>query len=647
MAPSKRNNRQNHADAHEPLPHIVTRRTTRHTPSSAQVQPSTTGAAATSTTTKPTLISTSDIPIPKPKRGRPPAITATTKSVVAMAPSAAPPTSTKSNGSGAEKSTAPVKYAQTTLKWPTVPRTDDTDKKTDKSTKDTKAANGSHVRPAETMRLAHDALPNAHTAQRAAKPSATTEPTRQQLSKSAPPKATSSPLTEKLTEPPTKPAPVAVERNIDKVVLGNICFKTWYPSYYGKDVLGETSSRSEASSSGSKSHPRRERDPSPMLDRLYVCPCCFKYSKELVMWLEHVRDCESKAFVPGRKIYSHPKANRAVLVPVETNAKQPKRRRGDTAAAPVPRTVQDVGEWSIWEVDGEKDVLFCQNLSLFAKLFLDNKSVFFDVTGFKYFLLVFSRPTKPNTTDDPPIMKHQICGFFSKEKLSWDNNNLACILVFPPWQRKGLGSLLMGISYEISRREGILGGPEKPISELGRKGYRRFWAGEIARWILSLDTGSSNGTSSNKKRRVDDDTQGETEEVIVDIADCSRETWITPEDCLGVLREMGVVEDAGTGPPKPKPVTPLEETTEDADDGQQAEKKDSEPATDAAQNVERDNEPQMVPRVRIGKDAIRAWVVAQKINLERACDPNGFVPEYLEELEAAKRESVEVDDVAV
>jgi hypothetical protein len=55
----------------------------------------------------------------------------------------------------------------------------------------------------------------------------------------------------------------------------------------------------------------------------------------------------------------------------------------------------------------------------------------------------------------------QVVGFFSKEKMSWDNNNLACILVFPPWQQQGLGQILMGASYELSKREGRLGGPEK------------------------------------------------------------------------------------------------------------------------------------------------------------------------------------------
>ena len=50
--------------------------------------------------------------------------------------------------------------------------------------------------------------------------------------------------------------------------------------------------------------------------------------------------------------------------------------------------------------------------------------------------------------------------------MSWDNNNLACILVFPPWQKQGLGQILMGASYEMSKREGRLGGPEKREPDL-------------------------------------------------------------------------------------------------------------------------------------------------------------------------------------
>jgi histone acetyltransferase HTATIP len=123
------------------------------------------------------------------------------------------------------------------------------------------------------------------------------------------------------------------------------------------------------------------------------------------------------------------------------------------------------GNYSLYEVDGEKQKLYAQNLCLFAKLFLDTKSVFYDVTTFSYYMLVAHNPepTIPHTDmgADGVEQQGQVVGFFSKEKMSWDSNNLACILVFPPWQKQGLGQILMGASYEMSRREERLGGPEK------------------------------------------------------------------------------------------------------------------------------------------------------------------------------------------
>lgn len=195
----------------------------------------------------------------------------------------------------------------------------------------------------------------------------------------------------------------------------------------------------------------------------------------------------------------------------------------------------------------------------------------------------------------------------------------------------------MGVSYEISRREGILGGPEKPISDLGKKGYKRFWAGEIARWLLSLDVPQ---------------IQPPGQEVMVDVNDCSQATWITPEDCLGVLRDMGVIEDAGIGPGKPVKVETAEASDANDEDAEEDEDDESKEQSDAdsskkkkaKKDKEKDKEkdkkkkpapkpvtmePSMpVPRVRVDKELIRRYVAMHRISLEKTCDASGFVEGY-------------------
>ena len=97
-----------------------------------------------------------------------------------------------------------------------------------------------------------------------------------------------------------------------------------------------------------------------------------------------------------------------------------------------------------------------------------------------------------------------LVGYFSKEKQSADGYNVACILTLPQFQRKGFGRLLIDFSYQLSKREGKQGSPEKPLSDLGLLGYRAYWAEMVVESLLDKGEASMEQIALENAMTVDD-----------------------------------------------------------------------------------------------------------------------------------------------
>ena len=127
---------------------------------------------------------------------------------------------------------------------------------------------------------------------------------------------------------------------------------------------------------------------------------------------------------------------------------------------------------SFFEIDAKNQQTYCENLCLISKLFLDHKTLHYDIDPFYFYVLC-----------EHDAMGYHMVGYFSREK---DNltNNLSCILVMPFTQRKGYGKFVVEFSYELSLKEGRFGSPEKPLSDLGHRLYTSWWLHRILNILL-------------------------------------------------------------------------------------------------------------------------------------------------------------------
>ncbi|XBW35938.1 hypothetical protein QEN19_001510 [Hanseniaspora menglaensis] len=131
---------------------------------------------------------------------------------------------------------------------------------------------------------------------------------------------------------------------------------------------------------------------------------------------------------------------------------------------------------SFFEIDGKNQRKWCRNLCLLTKLFLDHKTLYYDVDPFLFYCM---------TRRDE--YGHRLVGYFSKEKMSQENYNVACILTLPQYQRKGYGRLLIEFSYELSKIEKKTGSPEKPLSDLGLLSYRAYWSDVLIKLLCEIN----------------------------------------------------------------------------------------------------------------------------------------------------------------
>lgn len=220
------------------------------------------------------------------------------------------------------------------------------------------------------------------------------------------------------------------ERNIKEVQFG---IDKRFPTWYGSNAYFSPDTNRLGYEEDFHTPVKNDVKTQYWLDTLYICEYCFKYTDVEADFVSHIPHCKYQFHAPGRIKYKSP-------------------------------------SYTIRRVKGSRHRLFCQCLCLFTKLFLDNKSMYFKVDHYEFYVVYRTGEFKP-------------MAFFSKDLVSYHQNNLACILTFPPYQRLRLGTLLLEFSYKLSTFDNLISGPELPLSPFGLISYLKYWSKVIC-WEL-------------------------------------------------------------------------------------------------------------------------------------------------------------------
>lgn len=132
-------------------------------------------------------------------------------------------------------------------------------------------------------------------------------------------------------------------KNIEKIIMGDWEVEAWYYSPYPEEYSN--------------------------IETLFVCEYCLTYMRKAKTYKSHRVTCKQRC-PPGKCIYKE----------------------------------EDL---CVYEIDGQQEKAYCQKLCLLAKLFLDHKTLYYDVNPFFFYII-----TKVDSDGA------HIVGYFSKEKVS-------------------------------------------------------------------------------------------------------------------------------------------------------------------------------------------------------------------------------------